>query len=224
MMNPYLMTNFLIPKLPANNDMPPTIYQILNSIANYGKDEEDITKMKNLAKVGREKIFDFEYPLTSLITKEEFEVNILNRFMLRRIGFDTVSVFSIMLGNKLNDIMPKYNIMFESVKNWNLFSDGETETRNVNVDNTLNSQTTSDRRNSELPQSEIDNVKNASYLTDYNYDQNLDSSTGNSKTVETINRSQKEKTQLYLDFQNELKSIYSLIYKDLDCLFYQICG
>ena len=40
------------------NTKPPTLYRIMNSIANYGQEEK--TKKRNLAKATREKIFDFD--------------------------------------------------------------------------------------------------------------------------------------------------------------------
>ena len=57
MWNPYLY-HLLMPKIPSYNDKPPTIYQILQAIVNYGADEK--TKTMDLAKIGRVKIFDFE--------------------------------------------------------------------------------------------------------------------------------------------------------------------
>ena len=42
------------------NPKPPTLYAIMNSIANY--DAEEKTKIRNLAKATHEKIFDFDYP------------------------------------------------------------------------------------------------------------------------------------------------------------------
>ena len=41
------------------NPKPPTLYAIMNSIANY--DAEEKTKIRNLAKATRAKIFDFDY-------------------------------------------------------------------------------------------------------------------------------------------------------------------
>ena len=67
MMFPYLIT----PWLPTNCDLPPTIYSLLNSICNF--DSVDKTNIYNLARVGRTKIFDFTYPLTNKVSKEEFE-------------------------------------------------------------------------------------------------------------------------------------------------------
>ena len=73
---------------------PPTIYQILSSICNpITNNEEDYIKTPDLAKNGRSKIFDFDYPLSEKITKEFFECLILNHYMMRRIGYDTVTAF-----------------------------------------------------------------------------------------------------------------------------------
>lgn len=107
------------PKLPADYNLPPTLFSLLNSIVNYDKEEDEQVKIKNLAKEGREEIFDFEYPLTEHITKEEFETMILNNYLMRRIGYDTLTAFKIALNVKLNSIMPLYNKMFDSLEDWN---------------------------------------------------------------------------------------------------------
>lgn len=239
---PYCDNNYflLFPRIPTMNEKPPTVYSILQSIVNFGKEEQ--TKIKDLAKTGRTTIFDFDYPLTDKINKETFECMILNHFLMRRIGFDTVTAFKIQLNVKLNEIMPLYNKMFNAMDNWDIFNDGEKTTRNgtdnrttnITTTNTLQntSETTSDRRYSELPQSEIDNVKNANYLTDYNFDTNNDvsNSSGNSENNtkddntynETIIKTPADKIAIYKEFQENLKTIYGMIFKDLDCLFYQL--
>lgn len=252
---------FLVfPRIPAYNQQPPTIYSILESIVNY--DKEPKTKVKDLAKEGRSKIFDFDYPLTNLITKEKFETMILNHFIMRRIGFETVTSFQIQLNVKLNEIMPMYNKMFESLENWDIFNDGEVtektgtdnriiDNKTVAENNTTNSlenesQTTSeeisDRRNSELPQDQLESLRDGSYVSNYNYDKNNAQSndtsssngTSNSKTNnssntkddnqyhEIIKRSPADKIAIYKEFQENLKSIYGMIFKDLECLFYQL--
>lgn len=252
---------FLVfPRIPTYNQQPPTVYSILESIVNYEKEPK--TKIKDLAKEGRTKIFDFDYPLTNLITKEKFETMILNHFIMRRIGFETVTSFQIQLNVKLNEIMPMYNKMFESLENWDIFNDGEvtekTGTDNRIIDNKTtgenntsnslenNSQTTSeetsDRRNSELPQNQLELLRDGSYVSNYNYDKNNGTSTdkststgnSNSKTNnssntkddneyhEIIKRSPADKIAIYKEFQENLKSIYGMIFKDLECLFYQL--
>lgn len=254
MIFPYVDNNYFLPFpfIPANCEKPPTVYTILESIVNYGKDDK--TKIKNLAKEGRTTIFDFDYPLSSNINKEDFESMILNHFLMRRIGFETVTAFRIQLNVKLNEIMPLYNKMFDALENWNIFNDGETtkrygtdnrtieatgETENtLENESTTNSSEISDRRNSELPQDQLELLRDGSYVSNYNYDQNnaesKDNSTSNGKSnsknntkddniyQETIEKSPNDKIAIYKEFQENLKSIYGMIFKDLECLFYQV--
>lgn len=239
-----------MPMIPTNNMKPPTVYAILNSICNF--DAETQTKIVDLAKVGRTKIFNFDYPLSDKVDKEKFECMILNHFLQRRINFQTVTGFQIQLNVKLNEIMPLYNKMFDSLDGWNIFEDGEKTThdsrddRTTNVENTANnslssnsnttSENISDLRYSKMPQNELQNIKDGKYVTDYNYNQdnatNTDESTstgsssGTSNTKdnnilrEEWNKSPADKIAIYKEFQENLKSIYGMIFKDLECLFY----
>lgn len=235
MMNYYQWN--LMPILPTNNIEPPTIYAILQSIVNFGKEEK--TKVPDLAKEGRAKIFNFDYPLTNKINKEKFECMILNHFLMRRINFETVLIFQIQLENKLNEIMPFYNKLFESIDGWNIFEDeihdlesNTTSTDNTNSTNNVSTSSDDDVRNSNMPQGLIENVKDGSYLTNYTYSQsnsNSDSSSntnsnGTNKNIlhETRNRTPSEKLEIYKAFQNEVKNVYTLLYKELEPLFYSI--
>lgn len=96
---------------------------------------------------------------------------------MRRIGFETVTAFQLQLNVKLNSIMPMYNKLFDMLDGWDLLNDGEKVTRtltdektsdttnNNTTSNTLENKSTTenitaaDRRESDLPQSEIDNVQ-----------------------------------------------------------------
>ena len=241
----YNMFEFtLLPQFVHANEKPPTIYALLNSIVNFGKPDTEKVKIKDLAKAGHAKIFDFDYPLTTNIKKEDFEVMILNKFLMRRIGFQTLTPFQIQLNVKLNEIMPIYNKMFDALENWNIFNDGETvtrtqdETRKSKLDNTSNNniEDISDRRYSDTPQNHLENIRDASYVTDYNYDttttksnnttisNNTTKSNGedNNKIQEKIERTPANKIEIYKEFNENLQSIYSLIFKDLEELFYQI--
>lgn len=248
----YPFSYLFMPFIPPNCDKPPTVYSILNSIVNGDKEEDDYTKIKDLAKEGRSTIFNFEYPLSSNINKEDFEVQILNHYLMRRIGFETVTAFRIQLNVKLNEIMPMYNKMLDSLENWNIFEDGETTTREGTENRTNESTNTSsntlenesnttnediqDRRTSDTPQSKLENVRDGSYVTNYGYDTSnseshdtsSSSGTSNSNTIgkddniyqETIKRSPADKISILKEMQENIKSIYTLIYEDLDCLFY----
>ena len=221
---------FIYPPAAPDYNLPPTIYALLNSIVNYGEDEK--TKIKDLAAAAREEIFDFDYPLTTNIDRADFECIILNHFLMRRIGYDTVNAFKIALNVKLNEIMPIYNKMFDMLHGWNLFNDGEVMNRTLqdSGSNSLNNMTstsnTSDRRYSDTPQNSLGDVRSGSYVTDYNYDQDsgsVSSSTAGTDsryTLENITRSPSDKIKIYKEFIENKKSIYTMIFEDLDVLFY----
>lgn len=254
-MIPYYNGLFMLyPFLPPNCNKPPTLYSVLNSIVNGDKDEDEYTKIKDLAKEGRSTIFNFDYPLSEYIEKEKFETMILNHFLQRRIGFETVTAFRIQLDVKLNEIMPLYNKMFNALDNWEIFNDGEVTTRTgtdntttQNTNNTSNSLTNqsttsttdvSDRRNSELPQNQLSELRDGNYVTNYNYDTNTNNGQDNSTSQgtsqatnqgtdnkqynETITRTPADKIAILKEMQENIKSIYTMIFKDLECLFYQL--
>ena len=222
------------------NTEPPTLYSLMNSIVNYNNPNP--VKISELSKNARTTIFNFDYPLSSKVTKEEFEVMILNKFMQRRIGYQTFTSWQLQLNVKLNEIMPLYNKLFDSLEGWDLFNDGEQVTRDVTdnrvIDGTSSQSAsgttnqTSDRRYSELPQNQIADVQNGTYLTTYNYDTDTGTTTQNSSTTtksddtgnlkETIKRSPSDKIKIYQEFIQNKNNIYTMIFKDLDTLFYQI--
>lgn len=222
------------------NTEPPTLYSLMNSIVNYNNPNP--VKISELSKNARTTIFNFDYPLSSKVTKEEFEVMILNKFMQRRIGFQTFTSWQLQLNVKLNEIMPLYNKLFDSLEGWDLFNDGEQVTRDVTDNRVIDGTSTqtgsgttnqtSDRRYSELPQNQIADVQNGTYLTTYNYDTETGATTQNSSTTtksddtgnlkETIKRSPSDKIKIYQEFIQNKNNIYTMIFKDLDTLFYQI--
>ena len=226
----YRIYPFIMPPAFPDYNIPPTLYSLLNSIVNFG--EEEKTKIKDLAAAGREEIFDFEYPLTENIEKEDFEVLILNHFLMRRIVYDTLNAFKIALNVKLNEIMPIYNKMFDMLDGWNIFNDGEIVNRTASdagtnsLNNITSSNSTSDRRYSDTPQNQLSNVQNGSYITDYNYDTDTgsvsssSSGTDSRNTIERIVRTPSDKMKLYKEFIENKKSIYTMIFEDLDSLFY----
>lgn len=254
-MYPMLSIYPLIPnirKLGISHDEPPTIYALLNSYVNYAADVP--TKIKDLANAGRAMFFDFDYPLATGISKSDFECMILNHFMMRRIGYETVTAFKIALNVKLNEIMPEYNRLFSSITNWNLFNDGEQITRQAtdaritnnttsntgssSISSTGSNSNTSDRRYSNTPQNALSDVRNGDYVSEYNYDQdtstatssstNTSSNSGTNNTTdsgnqnESIIRTPSDKIRLYSEFLKNRQNVYTMIFKDLDSLFYQI--
>lgn len=221
-------------KLANSYDEPPTIYALLNSYVNFANDTP--VKIADLAKAGRSAFFDFDYPLTDKISREDFETMILNHFIMRRIGYETVTAFKIALNVKLNEIMPMYNKMIDSIWNWNIFADGETTTRDytedrtTNGNNTVTTNATSDQRSSDTPQNQIDDVKSGKYVSNYEFDTDISNSnstnniTDNNNVLEVVKKSPSDKMRLYSEFLKNRQNIYTMIFKDLDVLFYQIAS
>lgn len=248
MIYPYEYYGLFYPRIPVADMRPPTLYSILESVVNYEK--EVPTKINNLAKEGRGKIFDFDYPLTTNITKEDFECMILNHFLMRRIGFETVLSFKIQLNVKLNEIMPMFNKLFDLIYDENGFGeitkrkgfdnrvvDNTSNTTNemTNVSNT-NHQNISDRRGSDTPQNELDNIRQGKYVTEYHYDTDNSNSEDTSKSngisqnkTNTKDNNNYEENiskinmlEVFSKLNEEIKNVYSMIFKELDCLFYQL--
>ena len=143
---------------------------------------------------------------------------------MRRIGYDTLNAFKIALNVKMNEIMPMYNKLFDALDGWNIFTSGEsvTETGSNSLNNITNSSNISDRRYSDTPQQQLSNVRDGKYITDYNYDTdtgNVSSSTSGSDT-RSITRTPADKIKVYKEFIENKKSIMTMIFEDLDPLFY----
>lgn len=230
----------LFPRIPHVFNVPPTLYTILESIVNY--DREPDIPVKDLAKYGRHEIFNFDYDLTENVSRETFECNILNHFLMRRINSETVTLFNVRLQDKLNEILPKYNMLFDSIKNWDLFRDGQTiletfkgkddtltgRTNETNIGTDYNEK----RRHSDLPQSRLQDVDNESYINIY---ENNNSNTTNKTTsngnedrknqneyVKEIKYSQADLLRLYKEFSASVQNVYTLLYQDLEPLFFGI--
>lgn len=235
----------IYPIFRQGNDLPPTLYSILNSIGNFNSEEK--VKISDLYIKGRIVIFDFDYDLSKNVSRETFEKNILNHYLMRRINFETVTLFKIMLENKLNEILPKYNILFDKLNEFDIFkanvhtreySETRNETNTNTTELTSNLTVQSDSNNetgfSDTPQSNIDDIKNNKYLTEFTNNNNISNSVNSGKTTnngngtnssdinitETVTNTVDNEVDVLLKFQSDFNNIMTLIYNDLDCLFY----
>ena len=221
---------------------PPTLYSIMESMANYDVPEEDRVKIKNLPEATHSKIFNFNYPLSSTINRNEFEELFLKHYMFRRINYDTFTSFQIHLDVKLNSIMPKYNKMLEGFES--IVFDGIIEThtretvdsRNISTSGSSSSNSSSagdtDNRYSDTPENVITDVKDGNYITDYTFNQTHSNTSSdisssneeeNSGTVnETISIHRGDPIEEYGKYLEVMSSIYELIFKECDSLFYGI--
>lgn len=231
--NPFFYNFISRPFLPTDYDIPPTIYAILNSYVNFDKSYK--TKIKDLAKEGRGCIFDFDYTLSDKVTKEEFESMILNHYMMSRIGFETLTAFKLQLNVKINTILPMVNKLFDILPTFDLF-EGETietdstDNRDIkDVGSTIaNTKNKNDNRFSDTPQNQISDVKNGSYLTNYTYNESdsdntiAENLTRDDDNVhhEFIKKTRPDKYEVLKDYHEQMITIYDIIFKSLDDLFY----
>ena len=231
----------IYPICQQGNNLPPTLYSIMQSLVNY--DSDGPSKIKDMWQKAREYIFNFDYVLTNNVSRETFEHNILNHYLMRRINYDTVTLFQIMLENKLSEILPKYNMLWDSLNGWDIFKSGTTTkefTDNTTTSNTgnntgKNTGTTNTVNNtgySDTPQSNIDDINSNEYLTEYTHNvadntitNNISTTTSNignsNKAInEVVTRTADNELDLLIKFQTEYNNIWTMLYADLDCLFY----
>src|SRR5690625_3792901 len=75
---------------------------------------EDNLSLEERIEIGREKLFDFDYPFYSENYRKQFETNFIYEFYMREIGFESEALFKMRLRNWLMKNMPYYNKLFES--------------------------------------------------------------------------------------------------------------
>lgn len=197
---------------------PPQLFDLLNSMVNFDREEQ--VKISDLPSVASSMVFDFSYPLSTKVNKQDFETMILKKFFNRRIGYETYTSWKMALDVKLNEIMPTYNKLFDALDSWDLFKDGENYTRTINNETGTETNNTNTVKNSNLPQNEIEEIDDGNYMTNYTKATNNGTGSGSSETVETFEKDSANKLEIYNSFLQNRANIMSLIFKDLDSLFY----
>lgn len=176
------------------------------------------------------------YPIFDDNYRNTLNTKILNHYYNNEIGFETPELFKFYLNNKLNEIMPYYNTLYENLKlydnnlmsNVNLKEVLNRETAN-NVSTKSNSKT--DTRNlfqdtpqGSLKETDIDNLRYATNLTlnDSNITDNTSSlGDGTENYVKTIigNNGSKYTYELLNELKNAILNIDMMIINDLNELF-----
>ena len=187
--------------------------------------------------------FDFglqNYPIFNESYRNILNNNILNHYYENEIGFETANLFKFYLNQKLNEIMPYYNILYtaqEDIIKDKLFDNVDLkETSNrINKTNT-NSTSTSTSNNKNLfqdtPQGKIDMTifEDQTYATNLTLnngkinDESNSSGNNNENFIRNIKGSNggKYKIEILNDIKNNLMNIDLMIINDLNELFMQI--
>lgn len=176
------------------------------------------------------------YPIFDNMYRQTLNQKILNHYYNSEIGFETPELFKFYLNNKLNEIMPYYNTLYENLKLYdnNLMSNVNLkEVLNRETANNVSSQSNSstDTRNlyqdtpqGSLKETDIDNLKYATNLTlnDSKINDNATSQgDGTENYIKTIvgNNGSKYTYELLNELKNGILNIDMMIIDDLNDLF-----
>ena len=201
------------------------------------------TTIKNLI----DNNFDFQmtsYPIFDENYRNTLNQKILNHYYESEIGFETASLFRFYLNNKLNEIMPYYNnlyniqkeVLINATNNVNLT---ETFTRDTTTNTTSNSRSNNNGTNNsknvflDTPQGNTykGTIDSTNYATNVTWNKNdttnsiTDNSTskgtGNENYIKKIigNNGNKYSIEILEQIKNNLMNIDLMIINDLNDLF-----
>lgn len=194
--------------------------------------------------------FDFQmtsYPIFDEDYRSTLNQKILNHYYISEIGFETAALFRFFLNTKLNEIMPKYNTMYEAqvkllsniVGNVDLT---ETLTRTTSNTTTSSSSTENKANNKgksvylDTPQGNTfkGDIDSTNYATNVTWADNNNTSkisdlsegkgNGTEDYIKKIvgNNGNKYNIEIFNDIKNNLIDIDMLVINDLQELFMQI--
>lgn len=196
--------------------------------------------------------FDFQmdkYPIFDETYRETLNHNILYHYYENEIGFETAGLFRVYLNQKLNEIMPKYNALYEvqhKLINERLLLNNVNVTESLQGSNSTTTSSSSQSSNSgtsnsknlfqDTPQGEISStdIDNQKWATNLTLDSNSSSNTindtssgtgsGTNEYIKTIigNTGGKFNIELLKDIQANLMNIDLMICNELYDLFMQI--
>lgn len=127
-----------------------------------GLDESvDGSEVESVIENARPKIFNFDYPIFDSAYKSVLETKIIKHFYTREIGLETFGLWKLKLNTKMNEIMPYYNLYYQSaLLNFNpLYTKDLYRKKDVTIENTdelLNTTATNSISNS-TSSSEVEN-------------------------------------------------------------------
>lgn len=195
----------------------------------YAQQHGSTMEIDDIIKVGRERVFNFQYPIFDEEYREELETKILYHYYTREIGFETFGRWKLKLQSTMLEIMPYYNKLYESTliefdplyntvyEREGAYTDkgnGETNTNGKSL-----------QAYSDTPQGSLDGVENNKYLTSAT--QNTNNSTNTSKSnahrdywEKIKGRSNKTPAEMLQRYRKSILNIDMQIINDLEPLFF----
>lgn len=170
---------------------------ILEGIKRYYYPEDTDNSYTHVIELASPKLFDFSFPIFDESYRQVLITKFCKHFYQREIGLETVGQFKLKLDEKLNLIMPYYNMLYkQSIEGLDLFKTSDMHTEHsleksgdiVNEGNATSSgESKSVNMFSDTPQGTIANVDSGTYLTDVTVNNANDSTESEQKNTQTIN-------------------------------------
>lgn len=142
--------------------------------------------------------FDFglkDYPIFDPEYREHLNDMILKHYYMAEIGFETATLFKQYLNNKMNEIMPYYNTLYQLQKD--LLNSGgaidqnvnltETYTHNVTTEGTSESNSNSTNENKNVSQNTPQGNLTQQNINNFNYADSINMGSNNSNINDNSN-------------------------------------
>lgn len=91
---------------------PPTVKKLCSDLTGL---DPKVTKLNDIIAEACPLVFDFTYPIYAESHREYLQKKILKHYFFREISCEDVDEWTLRLDAKMNEIMPYYNKMYESV-------------------------------------------------------------------------------------------------------------
>lgn len=192
-------------------------------------------------------IFDFSFPFYDETKRKDWCNRFIHHFYMYELGFETFGLWKFELENQLQLIMPKYNNLYILAQNnfSPFITENIEEIGKIVNDNSSSSKSdaltaghstsTDVMKHSTLPQSSIQNVLDSKYLSSADAsDTSVSSSTQSNATASNTSNSSQNESKIYkgyrgfdpsklateyLNYQNAISGVDSLLYDECECLF-----
>lgn len=95
-------------------ELPPTVKEICSQYT--GMSTNSGYSLQEIIHQSLPHIFDFNFPMSAEWNRENLEAKIIKKYYFRRIACSDIEEWKLRLDTKLNELMPYYNQMFDSMK------------------------------------------------------------------------------------------------------------
>lgn len=162
-------------------------------------------------------IFDFDYPIFDEDYRKVLEQKIINRYYFREIGLETPAQFKHFLKMRLNEIMPYYNQLYESVDVLKrldpLQNVNTTETLSKNIEQDVSStQSGESESESESTSKNVFQDTPQSRLGDVNYATTINDDTGNGSTTSNVSNTSESQANTMESYEKKQIGSYGMRY------------